>query len=100
MSNMFLGTALSKPNQESPTSKGGQEQPDQQQKDQQEKKVKEVFTLEELDRTSNCPESVDLDSWRLTCSLRRRKIDSKESIVAAAAELAETEEVRKSFIFI
>jgi len=102
MSNMFLGTALTKPNQQQQQQQQQQQRGLQREHSQQQQlgeaasqqpHVKEAFSLDELDRPENCPESVDLESWKLTCALRRKKIASEECIKAAAADLLETEEV-------
>ena len=84
MSNMFLGTALTKPASSSASSGNTDGNSD----------GKIAFTLDELDLPSNCPESVDAESWGLMCKLRRDKIRSEEGIAQLVMELAETEEVR------
>jgi hypothetical protein len=104
MSNMFLGTALTKPSQQQSQVQQSQARAmqrqtsqlppaDQQQQTQPTAHVKEAVSLDELDRPENCPESVDMDSWKLTCALRRKKITSEDAIKDAAADLHETEEV-------
>lgn len=57
----------------------------------------QALSLDELDRPNHCPESVNLDSWRTLCQLRRKKIASEERIAGLVAHLAETEEVKASF---
>ncbi len=81
MSNMFLGTAMTKA--------GGAEQSGSSSVDEN----KTAFSLDELDLPSNCPEIVDQDSWNLMCKMRRDKIRSEETIATLVSELAETEEV-------
>jgi len=38
------------------------------------------LSLEELDRETNCPETVDKVSWANLCKLRREKIELEEII--------------------
>ncbi len=84
MSNMFLGTALTKPL----SSQASKEASDSGEAG------RAAFTLDDLDLPSNCPtDVVDLDSWNLMCKLRREKIRSEERIAQLVTELAETEEV-------
>ncbi len=77
MSNMFLGTALTKPTAQASSL------------------PQNFVSLDDLDKPSCCPENVDLDSWRALCILRRRKIDSERQIANVVADLAETEEVKE-----
>ena len=49
------------------------------------------LTLEELDRPSHCPESVDEDSWLHLVKIRRTKIDSEKAIARLESDIAETE---------
>ena len=49
------------------------------------------LTLEELDRPSHCPESVDEDSWLHLVKIRRAKIDSEKGIARLESDIAETE---------
>ncbi|XP_059089749.1 cilia- and flagella-associated protein 43-like [Tigriopus californicus] len=73
MCNMFLGPASARAS--GPPTSGVQ-----------------ALSLDELDRSNHCPESVNLDSWRTLCQLRRKKIASEERIAGLVAHLAETEE--------
>ena len=88
MSNMFLGTALTKPMGSQSKAKEGE--------DESGEGGKAAFSLDELDLPSNRPEAVDLESWGLMCKLRREKIRSEERIAQLVVELAETEEVSSS----
>ena len=49
------------------------------------------LTLEELDRPSHCPESVDEDSWLHLVKIRRAKIKSEKAIAQLESDIAETE---------
>ena len=46
------------------------------------------LTLEELDRPSHCPESVDEDSWLHLVKIRRTKIDSEKAIARLETDIA------------
>eukprot|EP00094_Tigriopus_californicus_P002246 TCALIF_02167-PA protein Name:"Similar to WDR96 WD repeat-containing protein 96 (Homo sapiens)" AED:0.12 eAED:0.12 QI:43/0.71/0.62/1/1/0.87/8/0/625 len=78
MCNMFLGPASARAS--GPPTSGVQ-----------------ALSLDELDRSNHCPESVNLDSWRTLCQLRRKKIASEERIAGLVAHLAETEERSGAF---
>ena len=71
MSNMFRGTMLKK------TPSAG---------------ATMALSLDELDKSSHCPENVDEDSWKKLCEVRRKKIESEEKIQALDNEIYETDQ--------
>ena len=71
MSNMFRGTMLKK------TPAAG---------------VTMALSLDELDKSTYCPENVDEDSWKKLCELRRKKIQSEEKIQILDNEIYETDQ--------
>ena len=51
-----------------------------------------ALSLDELDKSSHCPENVDEDSWKKLCEVRRKKIESEEKIQALDNEIYETDQ--------
>ena len=51
-----------------------------------------ALSLDELDKSTHCPENVDEESWKKLCELRRKKIQSEEKIIALDNEIYETDQ--------
>ena len=51
-----------------------------------------ALSLDELDKTIHCPETVDEESWKHLCVVRRKKIESEEKIMALDDEIYETDQ--------
>ncbi|XP_071744297.1 cilia- and flagella-associated protein 43 isoform X2 [Lepeophtheirus salmonis] len=52
-----------------------------------------ALSLDELDRLSNCPDSVDQESWKILCLLRRKRINLESQILYIETLIYETEAV-------